>query len=95
MNSSRVSRLAFASLSLVLFGGSFVGSALAASACKGLEQGACQGKGDCTWVEGYVRKDGVKVTAHCKGTGRSSGAASKEDKKVASKDEEKKSSSKE
>jgi hypothetical protein len=42
-----------------------VGSA-SASACKGLEQAACGKKSDCTWVEGYKRKDGAKVSGYCR-----------------------------
>lgn len=49
----------------------------AASACKGLENAVCEGKADCSWVDGYTRKDGVKVSGHCRtkagGTKKSSG----------------------
>lgn len=47
----------------------------AASACKGIQQDACAAKGECLWVDGYVRKDGRSVTAHCKtrSRGRSAG----------------------
>ena len=95
MNSKRVIRGGLGLLSVALCAGSVVGTAVAGSACKGLEQGPCEGKADCTWVEGYVRKDGIKVSAHCKSAGRSSGAASTVDKQVASKDKEEKASSKE
>lgn len=80
MKRSRVSRLALAFLSAALLAGCLIGSALAESACKGLEQGPCEGKGDCTWVDGYVRKDGVKVAAYCKSSGKPSSAVSKEEK---------------
>lgn len=95
MKSQRVIRGGLGFLSAALFAGSFVGTAAAGSACKGLEQGPCEGKADCTWVEGYVRKDGAKVSAHCKSAGKATGAAGKEDKQVASKDEEEKPGSKE
>jgi hypothetical protein len=38
------------------------GSALAESACKGLEQTACEKAADCTWVGPYERKDGKQVS---------------------------------
>jgi hypothetical protein len=59
-----------------------VGSAQAASACKGLEKAACGKKADCTWVEGYTKKDGAKVSGYCRT--KSSGGSTKtpaEDKK--------------
>jgi hypothetical protein len=37
-----------------------------AAACKGLEMEPCQNSEDCSWVDSYERKDGVKVSAHCK-----------------------------
>lgn len=80
-------------LSAALLAGGVVGSALADSPCKGLEQRQCEGSSGCVWVDGYVRKDGVKVAAYCKGSGKSSGASNEEEKKAASK--EKKSSAKE
>jgi hypothetical protein len=40
--------------------------AVAESACKGLEEAACGKKADCGWVKGYARKDGVKVSGHCR-----------------------------
>lgn len=38
----------------------------AGAACKGLEANACGKNDSCSWVKDYVRKDGVKVTGHCK-----------------------------
>jgi hypothetical protein len=38
----------------------------AASACKGLEKRACGNNSKCAWVDGYTRKDGVKVSGHCR-----------------------------
>jgi hypothetical protein len=92
MKMNRVHCLGLSVLSATLLVGSGIGSASAESACKGLEQGVCEGKADCTWVGGYVRKDGVNVAAYCKSRGKSSGASA-QDKKVAS--GEKKSGSKE
>lgn len=88
MKMNRVHCLGLSVLSATLLAGFGVGSALAESACKGLEQGACEGKADCTWVGGYVRKDGVQVAAYCKSRGKSGGAASAQDKKVASREEQ-------
>lgn len=39
----------------------------AASACKGVDEAACVGKGECMWVKEYVTKAGVKHKAHCQG----------------------------
>jgi uncharacterized membrane protein len=44
-------------------------SVLAASECKGLDQTACAAMQGCTWVSGYVRKDGKEVAAYCKSKG--------------------------
>ena len=56
-------------------------SAQAASACKGLEKAACERNTSCTWVDGYTRKDGAKVSAHCKGKPTQTGKKSSSDKK--------------
>ena len=40
--------------------------ALAASACKGLEEQSCEKSAECSWVDTYTRKDGVKVSGHCR-----------------------------
>jgi hypothetical protein len=52
-------------------------TASAASACKGIEKDACAAKDECLWVDGYMRKDGRSVSAHCKtrSGGRSAGQA--------------------
>jgi hypothetical protein len=42
------------------------GTALAESACKGLEQGACEKAADCIWVGGYEKKDGKQVSGYCR-----------------------------
>ena len=65
----------------------------AESACKGLEKPACEKKANCYWVDPYSRKDGVKVSGHCrtKATKNDSGSTSKssKDAKKSSKDSKK------
>ncbi len=39
---------------------------VAASACKGLENSACNTNASCGWVEGYQRKDGRSVKSFCR-----------------------------
>jgi hypothetical protein len=43
----------------------------AASACKGLDNSACNAKANCGWVNGYERKDGKKVNSFCRTKARS------------------------
>lgn len=62
-----------------------------AASCKGAAKSACEGKGDCSWVKGYKRKDGAKVAAHCKSKPKKSGSSSSSGKKT---DKKKKSDSK-
>ena len=61
--------------------GLFATQAHAASACKGLDNLACAAKEQCSWVQGYERKDGRKVKAFCrtssKGSSRSATNAGK------------------
>lgn len=38
----------------------------AESACKGIEQAACEKAAECTWVAGYTRQDGNKVAGYCR-----------------------------
>jgi len=49
-----------------------------AAECKGMEKAACEGQASCSWVDGYTRKDGVKVSSHCrkKGGKKSSSSSS-------------------
>lgn len=56
----------------------------AASACKGKSQASCSADSNCSWVSGFKRKDGVKVSAHCRAS------AGKANKKSTSKKQEKK-----
>lgn len=56
----------------------FSGSAVAASACKGLSKTKCNGNGSCSWVEKYTTKKGTSVGPFCRskpGKASSSGAA--------------------
>jgi hypothetical protein len=45
------------------------GTLQAASQCKGLDKGACERNAECSWVDSYTRKDGVKVSGHCRSKG--------------------------
>ena len=49
----------------------------AASQCKGLVENACSADTQCTWVDGYTRKDGRAVTAHCRKSPNNKAAAKK------------------
>ena len=60
-----------------------------AASCKGKSQSSCSADNNCSWVSGYKRKDGVKVSGHCRAA---SGKANKE--KTQKKSENKKSESK-
>ena len=52
---------------LVLLTGLVLASVSAAAGqCKGMPQDACAATAECTWVNGYVRKDGRSVSSHCK-----------------------------
>ncbi len=78
--SLRLSHVALLSAALVAVS---AGPVFAESACKGLEQAICEGKGDCTWVNGYTRKDGKQISGHCKAIGkRSDSSAAKPEKQV-------------
>ena len=37
-----------------------------AASCKGKAKSTCSTATDCYWVDGYKRKDGVKVSSHCR-----------------------------
>ncbi|RBP52644.1 hypothetical protein [Arenicella xantha] len=58
-----------------LAGAGAIGSASAASACKGLDTDACASNSSCRWVEGYERKDGRQVKAFCRSSPVSKKAA--------------------
>lgn len=57
-----------------------------AASCKGKSESACSADNNCTWVSAYKRKDGAKVSGHCR---VKSGKASKQ---KSSKSSEKQSS---
>jgi hypothetical protein len=64
-----------------------IGAASAqAAACKGLDAGACNRDDRCSWVDGYVRKDGVKVASHCKSRARKSSKSAGDEAPKAKKD---------
>ncbi len=44
-------------------------AANAESACKGLEEAACQQNAACKWISGYTTKNGNTVSAYCRSTG--------------------------
>jgi hypothetical protein len=44
-------------------------SSLFAAECKGMEKAACESQDSCTWVDGYQRGDGVKVSGYCRSKG--------------------------
>ena len=74
--SFRLPRVALCSAVLIVVS---AGPVLAESACKGLEQAVCEGNGDCTWINGYTRKDNKQVSGYCKSIGkRTSTSGSKE-----------------
>ena len=75
-------------LTATLVGATVSMPALAASACKGLENQACAGNSACAWVEGYERKDGRKVSAFCRtapGAKKASNSAAEKAKESAAK----------
>lgn len=45
--------------------------------CKGSSQSACGNDTKCSWVNGYTRKDGAKVIAHCKSKPKTKPSAKK------------------
>ena len=48
-----------------------------AASCKGKPKSSCSADSNCSWVDAYKRKDGVKVTGHCRAsTGKSSSKSS-------------------
>lgn len=62
---STIGRISLITISL-LVSLLMAGPATAASACKGLENSACDNKASCGWVEGYQRKDGRAVKSFCR-----------------------------
>lgn len=58
-----------------------------AASCKGKSQSSCSADKSCSWVSAYKRKDGVKVSGHCRATaGNASSKKSTKDTGKKSKD---------
>ena len=66
----------------------------AQSACKGLSNSQCGGNQNCTWVSGFTRRDGVKVSSYCRAKGGGESKKSSQGKKSDLKKEAKKSDGK-
>ena len=65
-----------AALSLVLSGN------VLAVECKGKSSSACDASNSCSWVKGYTRSDGAKVSSFCRAKpGKSTGETKKATKK--------------
>ena len=77
MNQAQGIRLLTAGL---LGAGLFISGAAHSSSCKTLDQNSCSAKASCSWVNGYQRKDGVKVRAHCRTLRGKTGKAPTKDK---------------
>ena len=63
-----------------------------AASCKGKSQSSCSADKSCSWVSAYKRKDGVKVSGHCRATAgnASSKKSTKSTKKKSSTDKKSK-----
>jgi len=80
----KIGRKALSTLGALVAGAALALSALpshAESACKGVEKPACGKKADCYWVDSYTRKDGVKVSGHCRTKATNKDSSRKESKK--------------
>ncbi|MBB1126999.1 hypothetical protein [Thiospirillum jenense] len=55
--------VATATILTVTFGHS---AAVANTVCKELQKEQCETTVGCSYVDGYVRKDGIQVKAHCR-----------------------------
>lgn len=67
-----------------------VTAAFAKGECKGLSKSVCSADKSCSWVKGYVKRDGKKVTAYCRvKTGKKKASVKKPDSKNTSKKAEK------
>lgn len=77
------------SLSLALTGN------VMAVECKGKSSSACNSSNSCSWVKGYTRSDGAKVSSFCRAKpGKSSGEKKSTKKKKATDTKKKKSTKK-
>ncbi|WP_296899110.1 hypothetical protein [Thiohalocapsa sp.] len=65
MGKHKTQRLIVTTLAAALLLG--VHGAASAADCKGMEKQACEkNEAQCSWVDGYTRSDGVKVSGHCR-----------------------------
>ncbi len=56
------------------------GGSVQAADCNGLDKTACERRAECTYVDSYTRKDGTKVSAHCRSKPKSSQSLRPKDK---------------
>lgn len=80
--------------SMIVFMSLVTSNSDAASACKGLAKSQCGAKTTCSWVAGYARSDGAKVSSHCRAKGGSASKKSSKSKAASAKTKEKGTSSK-
>lgn len=75
MHSNPMSRSVTAIAAALLLGASTQAMAVE---CKGMEKKTCErNESQCTWVSGYSRDDGVKVSGYCRGKGGKKSSSSK------------------
>ncbi len=61
-----------------------------AASCKGKSKSSCSSASNCSWVNGYKRSDGVKVSGHCRAKAGKGATKSAFGKKTADKAKSKK-----
>lgn len=61
-------------LSIALSGNAYANTA---KSCKGMEQKICLADATCSWVNGYERSDGKKVSSFCRTKAKSKTASAK------------------
>ncbi len=59
-------RVALVSIAVAAVSAVTGAQAASTSQCKTLSQKACGATPACAWVDGYMRKDGRKVSAYCR-----------------------------
>ncbi len=65
-----------------------------AASCKGKSKSSCSSAANCSWVNGYKRSDGVKVSGHCRAKAGKGATKSAFGKKTANKAKSKAASKK-
>ncbi len=65
-----------------------------AASCKGKSKSSCSSASNCSWVNGYKRSDGVKVSGHCRAKAGKGATKSAFGKKTADKTKSKAASKK-